>query len=92
MAFDNDVVDALAIALNDDGRTHQRMMHLEGCIATLDVKARELWRLRYELDLKPAAIAERIDGNANTVAKALQRVRDRIRDCIDRKVAAEGVL
>jgi RNA polymerase sigma-70 factor (ECF subfamily) len=40
--------------------------------------------------LKPATIAERLGGAANAVAKALQRIRDRLRECIERKTAAEG--
>ena len=35
--------------------------------------------------MKPASIAEKIGSSANSVAKSLQRIRDRLRECIDRK-------
>lgn len=85
LAFDTAAVDALAAAFAE-GDPDRRLDHLDGCVAALDPASRELCRLRYELDLKPAAIGERIGQAANTVAKALQRVRDRLRECIRRKV------
>jgi len=45
--------------------------------------------MRYELDMKPASIAEKIEMKANSVAKILQRIRDQLRDCIQRKAKAE---
>ena len=45
--------------------------------------------MRYELDMKPASIAEKIQMKANSVAKTLQRIRDQLRDCIQRKTKAE---
>lgn len=47
-------------------------------------------RLRYEHDLKPAAIGELLGQAANTVAKTLQRVRDRLRECVRRKAVEAG--
>jgi RNA polymerase sigma-70 factor (ECF subfamily) len=64
---------------------------LGDCLARLDMKSRELCRLRYELDLKPAAIGQKIGQNANTVAKSLQRIRDRLRDCMTSKAAAAQI-
>lgn len=89
-AFDTDTLDALVAAFADTTDTDRRFDHLAGCVEQLDPKARELCRLRYDDGLKPAAIAERLGGTANAVAKALQRVRDRLRECIERKNAAEG--
>lgn len=85
LAFDPGAVDALAVAFAE-ADPDRRLDDLDGCVAALDPASRELCRLRYEQDLKPAAIAERLGQAANTVAKALQRVRDRLRECIRRKV------
>ncbi|MCC9609417.1 sigma-70 family RNA polymerase sigma factor [Blastopirellula sp. JC732] len=63
---------------------------LPECIAQLQGRARTLCDLRYEQDLKPAAIAEKVKMTANTVAKALQRIREQLRDCVEAKAAAEG--
>jgi RNA polymerase sigma-70 factor (ECF subfamily) len=65
--------------------------HLEDCVGMLDADSKKLCTLRYEQDLKPAAIASRVGMSANTVAKALQRIRDRLRACVERKAALEGV-
>lgn len=89
-AFDTDTLEAVAAAFAETADTDRRFDHLAGCVEQLDAKAQELCRLRYDAGLKPAAIAERLGGAANAVAKALQRVRDRLRECIERKAAAEG--
>ncbi|MFM8282760.1 MAG: sigma-70 family RNA polymerase sigma factor [Planctomycetaceae bacterium] len=67
-----------------------RLDRLRECIRELDGRARRLCELRYGDDLKPAAIAPLVGMTANTVAKALQRVRDRLRACIERPAAAPG--
>jgi RNA polymerase sigma-70 factor (ECF subfamily) len=90
LAFDAEAVDALTAAFADADHD-RRLDFLDGCAAALDPASREICRLRYELDLKPAAIAERLGQTANTVAKALQRIRDRLRECVRRKVAEAGV-
>jgi RNA polymerase sigma-70 factor (ECF subfamily) len=46
--------------------------------------------MRYRDELKPAAIGESLGMAANAVAKALQRIRDQLRACVDRKMIAEG--
>jgi RNA polymerase sigma-70 factor (ECF subfamily) len=86
IAFDSDAVDALARAFAESDPKDQRLDHLGGCVEALGARARELCRLRYEQDLKPAAIGGRIGMGANAVAKALQRIRDRLRECVERKM------
>ncbi len=88
LVFDSAAVDAITIAMAQDPEMDSRLEHLRDCARKLDPDATELCRLRYTLDLKPAAIAERLGQSSNTVAKALQRVRDRLRDCIERKATA----
>jgi len=91
LAFDSEAVDALARSFAEDHRAQERLDYLGECVKGLDEKARELCRLRYERDLKPAAIGERLGQGANVVAKALQRIRDRLRMCIERKETAAEV-
>lgn len=88
VAFDSDAVDALAAAFAADPAADRRLDALGGCVKALDPKAREVCRLRYDLDLKPAAIAARLGTGPNAVAKALQRIRDQLRECVERKAAA----
>lgn len=86
IAFDTETLDALAVAFASGDPKDRRLDYLEGCVEALEDRAKELCRLRYEQDLKPAAIGERIGMTANTVAKSLQRIRDRLRDCVERKL------
>jgi RNA polymerase sigma-70 factor (ECF subfamily) len=59
-------------------------------VGELRGRARELCELRYAHDLKPAAIAESVGMTANSVAKALQRIREQLRSCVNRKAALCG--
>lgn len=63
---------------------------LPECMQQLKGRAREMCDLRYQEDLKPAAIAQRLGLKANAVSKALQRIREQLRLCIESKAAVEG--
>lgn len=65
--------------------------YLPECIDQLEGRARTLCDLRYQEELKPSAIGERIGMAANSVAKALQRIREQLRACIEGKLTREGV-
>lgn len=88
--FDEATVSSLAAAFETSAGESRRLDHLQDCLRELDGRAQELCDLRYRLDLKPAAIADAVGTTANGVAKALQRIRDRLRTCIERKSAWEG--
>lgn len=90
IAFNSDAVDALALAFLDQTPHDPRLDRLSECVESLDARSKELCRLRYEQDLKPAGIGERLGLAANAVAKALQRVRDRLRECVERKAMEAG--
>lgn len=91
IVLDSEAVDALAAAFDDvAGERNQILDRLGECLAELDGRSRQMCELRYERDMKPAAIAEAIGTGANTVAKALQRIRDRLRECVERKSALTG--
>ena len=86
VAFDSEAVEALARAFSETNPRDIRLDHLSGCVGELEYQAREMCRLRYEQDLKPAAIGQQLGMGANAVAKALQRIRDRLRECVERKM------
>ncbi len=67
-----------------------RLVHLADCLKELDGRAREICDLRYRLDLSPARIAERLGLHPNTASKALQRVREQLRECIERRTGSEA--
>lgn len=91
LVFDDDVLFQL-VAVFEATFAEQApaLSFLRSCLDQLDGRARDLCELRYGRDLKPAAIAEALGMTANTVAKALQRIRDQLRLCIERKAAVEG--
>ena len=91
LVFDDDVLLQLAVAFEEmSPEQSQSLGFLRGCLDQLEGRARELCELRYGRDLKPAAIAESLGMSGNTVAKALQRIRDQLRACVERKAAVEG--
>lgn len=89
--FDAEAVEQLALAFESvkPDETHQ-LDHLRECLRSLEGRSRELCELRYQNDLKPAAIGEIVGMSANSVAKALQRIREQLRTCIERKSALAG--
>lgn len=70
--------------------TSPKLDSLSDCVERLDGRAREICDLRYQDDLKPAAIAEQLGTNANAVSKALQRIRQQLRQCIESKANIQG--
>ncbi len=84
LVFDTAAVESLAVAFAEiPSAEYSRLDRLAECLARLEGRARELCNLRYREDLKPAAIAARLGMQANTVAKALERVRATLRACIE---------
>lgn len=85
VTFDTDAMAGVAAAFeripHDEVR---RLDRLRECLGRLAPRARQLCELRYGRDMKPAAIAAALATSANAVSKALQRVRDELRGCIER--------
>ena len=93
LEFDPETIDALQVAFSSAADVGEpRLGFLRECLKSLDGRARTMCELRYQQDLKPAAIAELIGITANTVAKSLHRIREQLRECIDRKSAQQGVI
>ena len=87
LVFDDETMACLASAFESVSAFEtQKLDYLHDCLTKLDDRARKLCELRYRQDLKPAAMAEELGLTANTVAKALQRIRDQLRDCIEHKL------
>lgn len=82
--FDDEALEALVHAFSSLGaEEHEKLGRLEGCMEKLEGRARQLCEYRYAKNLKPAAIAEELDMAPNAVAKALQRIREQLRDCVE---------
>lgn len=90
--FDPETVEVLETAFADLPAEEVRELDfLQECLKKLDAKGRQLCELRYQEDMKPAAISEAIRMSGTAVRKALQRIREQLRACVERKAAAEGI-
>lgn len=91
---DRHVFDASTIACIESAfsRTSPppKLDYLPACMQQLDGRSREMCEMRYQEDLKPAATGEQLQLTANAVSKALQRIREQLRLCVESKVAVEG--
>jgi RNA polymerase sigma-70 factor (ECF subfamily) len=67
-----------------------RLDHLQTCLEQLDGRAKQLCTARYTENQKPIQIAQWLGGTPNGVAKALQRIRERLKECIDRQAKLDG--
>lgn len=63
---------------------------LRACLQKLPDKSRELVKLYYYGDIGTPQIAEQLDMKADTVCRALSRVREKLRECIQRQIQQGG--
>lgn len=63
---------------------------LRTCLQKLPQKSRELVELYYYNDVSTPQIAEQIQMKADTVCRALSRVREKLRECIEQNLNQEG--
>ncbi len=91
LQFDEPLIARLADErLEHEGLLRARSAALAGCLRRLAEADRALLRLYYDANLTIPEIAGRLRRPANTLYKALQRVRRALRRCIDARLAAEG--
>jgi len=75
--------------LGDRGTAKLAALRL--CMEQLPEKSRTLLQARYENDESAPDIAERLEMKAPAVRKALERVREALRRCMDEKMRLAGV-
>lgn len=63
---------------------------LRGCLQKLPEKSRDLIQLYYYSDVSTPQIAEQLEMKADTVCRALSRVREKLRECIQRQILQGG--
>ena len=93
--FSPAVVEALADAVPAAERAtdlgSDRLRQLLACLEELPPKSKELVRLRYALEQGPTAIAASLGRSVAGVNAALLKAREALRQCIERRLAAEGM-
>lgn len=90
--FDDETVAHLVDAFElTSAEQPRRLQFLGHCLQKLNPQALRLCELRYCEDLGLSEIANRMAMSPNNVAKILQRSRDQLRECIQRKASLEEV-
>jgi RNA polymerase sigma-70 factor (ECF subfamily) len=87
LIFDESAIDVLSAAFSEIPAIEvQKLEFLRGCMEKLNERDRQLCDLRYEENLKPSGIASKLGATSESVRKALQRIRDQLRNCIEFRV------
>lgn len=81
-----DLAAARAAEPDDD----PRLEALGGCLERLGEGARDLLRRRYELEQPIAAMATELGRSAGALKKALFTIRERLHECLQGRLGAEG--
>jgi RNA polymerase sigma-70 factor (ECF subfamily) len=88
--LDSEVLDSLAakqwagVEIED-----RRQSALQNCLSKLNSRDRELLELRYRRNVTSRQLAAELSRPADSVYKALQRIRRRLQQCIERSLASE---
>ena len=93
-ALSDEVIEQLwcdaAASAGDASRADRELTALEGCLQSLAPQARKAVELRYRDGHKPAEVARRLGWTAEAIYVALSRARAALRECIERRLFAEG--
>jgi RNA polymerase sigma-70 factor (ECF subfamily) len=65
---------------------------LRRCLEHLPPRSRRLLALRYEKALRLGEIAREVGSTLDAVHKALARIRTRLQECVEQRLAAAGEL
>lgn len=68
-----------------------RLPALQGCLAQLTDRQRELIHHRYSGDIPLSQLADQIGRSVGALYKSLERIRRLLADCVQRKLVAEGI-
>jgi len=71
-------------------RYEEEIRELRECLNKLPEKSRELVHLYYYNDISTPEIADQLAMKADTVCRALSRVREKLRECIQRSIQTKG--
>jgi len=90
VALSDALFDGMENAFTEGGDLDDRKEALRRCLGQLPEKSRQLLAWRYADGLDPAGIAGRMRQTRTGVNSLLQRLRESLRDCLARQLAAEG--
>lgn len=84
------VTEAVESELAGEALDESRVDHLRDCLGHLPERLRALLEMRYAQGAPLGTIADRIGKTVAAVKFQLFDIRRKLRDCVDRKVVAEG--
>jgi RNA polymerase sigma-70 factor (ECF subfamily) len=85
--LDEAVIESLCACAPEELQPDDRLPVLKECLDTLAPKARKLVDYRYFQGHKPAEVARLMEWTHEAVYVALSRVRARLRECVNRRIA-----
>jgi RNA polymerase sigma-70 factor (ECF subfamily) len=92
MVFNTEALDEIAAAYEQLTREYgPRQEALEHCLRRVVGKSRRLLEMRYQDDLTPTEIAQRVGSRDGAVKVALHRIRMALRDCIEHRLDRQEV-
>lgn len=91
IALDEGLLEDLAeLARIESEHYDRRESALRGCLQKLPDDQRNLITRRYQPDVAVNALAEELGKSAKAVSESLRRIRERLRECIERTLSAEA--
>jgi RNA polymerase sigma-70 factor, ECF subfamily len=69
----------------------ERLLHLRECLAMFALPVRNVLEWRYRDELSLQEIADRSNRSVASTKKWLFMLREKLRECVDRKLSAEGL-
>lgn len=89
--FDDDLLEEIAkVASIESEQYDRRNAALQNCLQKLTATQRDLISRRYQPDGAVNSLAAEIGKTSKAVSASLRRVRDKLRQCIERTLAAEA--
>lgn len=68
-----------------------RLQHLQACLEAVDGTARQILDWRYTEEIPLSEIASRMDRSVGAIKKHLFVLRQKLHECVQRKLSAEGI-
>ncbi len=91
VSFDADLMSDIAEAARAESEHYDRReAALRGCLQKLPDAQRELITQRYQPDVAVNSLAADLGKTAKAVSETLRRIREKLRQCIERTLAAEA--
>lgn len=94
LLYDSELVERIGAVCEDiSEELFNRTRKLDQCIKTLNLngRSRKVFNLRYQDNLKPGKIADRIGMTAGNVRVVLNRLRGTLRKCMEKPLRYEQV-